>query len=65
LKKQKTPVKDTVRATFEELMQGEEEEKLNMVRMERELTSAASPLRSEPKNLMGTSDEARKKKCVS
>jgi hypothetical protein len=61
-KKQKTPVKDTVRAAFEELMQGEEEEKLNMARMERELASAASPLRSEPKNLTGTSDEARQKK---
>jgi Asp/Glu/hydantoin racemase len=61
-KKQKTPVKDTVRAAFEELMQGEEEEKLNMARMERELASVASPLRSEPKNLTGTSDEARQKK---
>jgi hypothetical protein len=40
-------------------MQGEEEEKLNMARMEMELASAASPLRSEPRNLTGTPDEAR------
>jgi hypothetical protein len=61
-KKQKTPVKSNVKAALEYLMQGEGDEKLNMTTMEMELPDRVAPLRSKPRNLTGTPDEARQEK---
>jgi hypothetical protein len=60
--KKKTPVKSNVKATLEDLMQGEGDEKLNMATMEMELPDRVSPLRSEPRNLTGTLDEVHQEK---
>jgi hypothetical protein len=55
-------VKSNVKATLEDLMQGEGDEKLNMATMEMELPDRVSPLRSEPRNLTGTLDEVHQEK---
>jgi hypothetical protein len=52
-KKTKNPSESYSKGALEELMQGEGDEKLYKARMEMELASAASLLRSETKNLMG------------